>query len=133
MKTKQKINLWALSLALMIGILVSNCSDMNNSKIDLSANQQQKEAAFNQIINNQELLNDFMNKLMVQPNSMNWMMENGQFMNHMFNQDNLDHMRVHNPEIDDHMMNNMMYLFDRDTSIAREWNSRMHERNSMGH
>ena len=131
MKTKKKMNFWAFILTLMIGILVSSCSDMNNSKIDLSANEQQKEEAFNQILNNQELMNDFMNEMMTQPNSMNWMMENGQFMNHMFNQDNMDYMREHNPEIDNHMMNNMMNMIDRDTSFAREWNNRMHERNPM--
>ena len=131
MKTKKKMNFWAFILTLMIGILVSSCSDMNNVKIDLSANEQQKEEAFNQILNNQELMNDFMNEMMTQPNSMNWMMENGQFMNHMFNQDNMDYMREHNPEIDNHMMNNMMNMIDRDTSFAREWNNRMHERNPM--
>ena len=131
MKTKKKINFWAFSLALMIGILVSGCSDMNNAKIDLSANEQQKEEAFTQILTNQELLNDFMNEMMAQPTSMNWMMENGRFMNHMFDQENLDYMRKHNPEIDNHMMNNMMYMLDRDTSIAKEWNNRMHERNPM--
>jgi len=131
MKTKKKMNFWTFSLALMMVILVSSCSDMNNAKINLSANEQQKEEAFNQILNNQELMNDFMNEMMTQPTSMNWMMENGQFMNHMFNQDNMDYMRQHNPEIDNHMMNNMMYMMDRDTSIAREWNNRMHERNPM--
>jgi Na+-translocating ferredoxin:NAD+ oxidoreductase RnfG subunit len=131
MKTKKRMNFWAFSLALMIGLLVSSCSDMSNAKIDLSANEQQKEEAFNQILNNQELLNDFMNEMMAQPTSMNYMMENGQFMNHMFNQKNLDYMREHNPEIDNHMMNNMMYMMDRDTSIAKEWDIRMHKRNPM--
>ena len=131
MKTEKKMNFWAFSLVLMIGILVSGCSDMNNTNIELSANEQQKEEAFNQILNNQELLNDFMNEMMVQPTSMNWMMENGRFMNHMFNQENMDYMRKHNPEIDNHMMNNMMYMLDRDTSIAKEWNNRMHKRNPM--
>jgi hypothetical protein len=36
-------------------------------------------------------------------------------------------MRQHNPEIDNHMMK----MMDRDTSFAREWNNRMHERNPM--
>lgn len=131
MKTKKKMNFWTFSLVLIFGILVSSCSDMNNTKIDLSANEQQKVAAFNQIMNNQELLNDFMNEMMVQPTSMNWMMENGLFMNHMFNQENLDYMRKHNPEIDNHMMNHMMYMLDRDTAITKEWNNRMHKRNPM--
>jgi lysine/ornithine N-monooxygenase len=72
-----------------------------------------------------------MNEMMTQPTSMNWMMENGRFMNHLFNPENMDYMREHNPEIDKHMMNNMMYMLDRDTSIANEWNNRMLERNPM--
>lgn len=69
--------------------------------------------------------------MMTHPTSMNRMIENGQFMNQMFNQENMDYMREHNPEMDNHMMNNMMYIMDRDTSIAKEWDNRMHKRNHM--
>lgn len=40
------MNFLAFSQALMIRILFSSCSDMNNAKIDLSANEQPKEEAF---------------------------------------------------------------------------------------
>jgi Na+-translocating ferredoxin:NAD+ oxidoreductase RnfG subunit len=121
--------LW-LTLVTMI-FFVAGCNNVNEQQIDLKANEEQKEEAFNQILNDQELLNEFMNEMMSQPTSMNWMMENENFVNHMFNQDNLNYMREHNSELDNHMMNNMMYMMDRDTSVAREWNNRMHERNQM--
>ena len=125
MKIKKRMILWALSLTLIAGIVFTSCSNTNNSRIDLSANEQQKEEAFNQILNNQELLNEFMNEMMDNNNSMNLMMENGQFMNHMFNPENLDRMRQHNPEMDNQMMDNMMNIMVRDTSLARKWNKRM--------
>jgi len=125
---KKKMNFWAFGLTLMIGILVSSCSNMNDAKIDLSANEQQKEEAFNQILDNQELLNDFMNEMMAQPTSMNRMMENDGFMNNMFNQENMDYMHEHNPEMNNYMMNNMKYRMDRDTSVAKEWDNWMMER-----
>lgn len=122
------MNFWAFGLALMIAIVVSSCSNRNDGKIDLSANEQQKEEAFNQILNNKELHNDFMNEMMAQPTSMNRMMENDGFMNHMFNQENMDYMHEHNPEMNNYMMNNMKYRMDKDTSIAREWDNWMMER-----
>lgn len=131
MKTKKWLNFWTLSLALMAGIVFTGCSNMNNSRIDLSANEQQKEEAFNQILNNQELLNEFMNEMMANNNSMTLMMENGQFMTHMFNPENLDHMRQHNPEMDNQMMDHMMNMMERDTSLARNWNNRMQGRGGM--
>jgi hypothetical protein len=121
--------LW-LTIVTMI-FFVAGCNNVNKQQIDLKANEEQREEAFNQILNNQELLNEFMNEMMSQPTSMHWMMENENFVNHMFNQDNLNYMREHNSELDNHMMNNMMYMMERDTSIAREWNNRMHERNPM--
>lgn len=131
MKIKKRMILWALSLALMAGIVFTSCSNTNNSRIDLSSSEQQKEEAFNQILNNQVLLNEFMNKMMEHNNSMNWMMENGQFMNHMFNPENLDRMRQHNPEMDNQMMDNMMNMMQRDTSFARNWNKRMQGHGGM--
>lgn len=131
MKIKKRIYFLTLSLTLMAGIVFTSCSDMSNSRIDLTANEQQKEEAFNQILNTQELLNEFMNKMMEHNNSMNWMMENGQFMNHMFNMENLDHMRQHNPEMDNQMMDNMMNMMERDTSFARSWNKRMQGHGGM--
>jgi hypothetical protein len=53
MKIKKRMIFWALSLTLMAGIVFASCSNTNNSRIDLSANEQQKEEAFNQILNNQ--------------------------------------------------------------------------------
>jgi len=131
MKIKKRIYFLTLSLTLMAGIVFASCSDMSNSRIDLTANEQQKEEAFNQILNTQELLNEFMNKMMEHNNSMNWMMENGQFMNHMFNPENLDRMRQHNPETDNQMMDNMMNMMERDTSFARNWNKRMQGHGGM--
>lgn len=126
MKRKKGINIQILSVLVMTILVFTGCTMKNGSKIDLLNNEQQKEEAFNQILNNQEVLNDFMNEMMAQPTSMNWMMENGQFLNHMFKQENLDYMREHNPEIDNHMMNNMMYMINSDTSASRKWNNMMH-------
>jgi len=64
-------------------------------------------------------------------NSMNWMMENGQFMNHMFNPENLDYVRQHNSGMDNQMMDNMMNMIVRDTSLARKWNNRMQGHGGM--
>jgi PBP1b-binding outer membrane lipoprotein LpoB len=126
MKRKKGINIQIISMMVMGILLFTGCTTKNESKIDLLNNEQQKEEAFNQILNNQEVLNDFMDEMMAQPTSMNWMMESGQFMNHMFNQENLDYMRQHNPEIDNHMMNHMMNRINSDTSASRKWNDMMH-------
>ncbi len=133
MKAKKKIRIWAFGLTALIAIAFAGCSGSttSNSNIDLSNNQQQKEEAFQQIINNEKLFDEFMNQTMDNTRSMHWMMENQQFMNNMFTDENLDYIMEHNTGLDNHMMNNMMNRINRDTTTARKWNNMMSGRNPM--
>ncbi len=133
MKAKKKIRIWAFGLTALIAIAFAGCSGSttSNSNIDLSNNQQQKEEAFQQIINNEKLFDEFMNQTMDNTRSMHWMMGNQQFMNNMFTDENLDYIMEHNAGLDNHMMNNMMNRINRDTTTARKWNNMMSGRNPM--
>lgn len=133
MKARKTIRVWAFSLTALLVIVVAGCSgnSSSNANIDLSNNQQQKEEAFQQIINNEKLFIEFMNQTMDNTRSMHWMMENRQFMNNMFKDENLDYIMEHNTGVDNHMMNNMMNRINRDTTTARRWNNMMSGRNPM--
>ncbi len=126
MKTKT-IFTWAIAF-LLVFVLATGCSNMDNARIDLSENPQQKKEAFDQILNNEELLNEFMNEVMDHSASMNWMMDNQNFMDNMFSEENFDYMRRQNPNINNRMMDGMMNNMERDTTFAREFNRRIKER-----
>ena len=127
------MRVWAFSLTALLVIVFASCSGNNssNTNIDLPNNQQQKEEAFQQIINNEKLFNEFMNQTMDNTSSMHWMMENPQFMNNMFKDENLDYIMEHHTGVDNHMMNNIMNRITRDTTTARKWNNMMSGRNPM--
>jgi|GEM_PF-2545783 len=133
MKARMTMRVWAFSLTALLVIVFAGCSGniSSNTNIDLPNNQQQKEEAFQQIINNEKLFNEFMNQTMDNTSSMHWMMENRQFMNNMFTDENLDYIMEHNTGVDNHMMNNMMNRINRDTTTARKWNNMMSGRNPM--
>ena len=114
---------WKITIVLM-GFM-AGCDNMNEGQINLSANEQLKEEVFEQILNDRELTNEFMNEMMNHPTSMHWMMENGQFMNSMFSKDNLDYIMQHNEGMDQHMMQNMGNVIIRDSSIRRQWDNMM--------
>jgi hypothetical protein len=120
---------WKITIVLM-GI-IAGCTNVNEEQINLSANEQQKEEVFEQILNDRELTNEFMNEIMNDPSSMHWMMENGQFMNAMFSEDNLDYIMQHNEGMNQHMMQNMGNIINRDSSYRRQWDSMMQGSNHM--
>lgn len=125
MEIRKTIRVWTFGLTGFLAIAFAGCSGNSNSNIDLSNNQQQKEEAFQQIINNEKLFNEFMNQTMDNTRSMNWMMENRQFMNNMFTDGNLNYIMEHNIGLDIHMMNNMMNRINKDTTTAIKWNNMM--------
>ncbi|MFO8234662.1 MAG: hypothetical protein R6U04_04555 [Bacteroidales bacterium] len=116
---------------LLIAIGITSCSDNSSSKIDLTENQQQKEVAFSQIMENEQLFNEFMDRMMDETESMHWMMENQQFMNHMFMDENLDYIMNHNEGMDQHMMQSMGNVINRDSSMSRQWDHMMQEGEHM--
>ncbi len=119
MKQIQKINI--LILLLFLAFSLFSCAEYYNNEMDLSANEEQREEAFEQILNNEEVFNAFINRMMEETESMHWMMENQNMMNSMFNEDNLDYIMSHNENMHQHMMQNMGDVIYNDTSRMREW------------
>lgn len=139
MKTKTVLTVLISGLVLLSIVSFTSCinsrgndNNTNNTEIDLVNNEEQKEQAFNQIINNEELLNEFMIRMMDESQSLHWMMENQEFMNHMFMNDNLDYIMDHNEGMGNHIMQNMIDIFNRDSSMYEQWNNMMDE-HMMGH
>jgi len=119
MKHIQKINIFILSVFLVL--FMFSCAENYNSEIDLSENEEQREQAFEQILNNEEVFNAFMDRMMEETESMHWMMENQNMMNTMFREDNLDYIMSHNENMHQHMMQNMGDVIYSDTSRMRQW------------
>lgn len=110
-------------MSILIGLLftigVIACANTQDSAkdIDLTKDQQLKEQAFHQILNNRELFNDFMNQMMQNHQSMQWMMGQNQMMQYMYNPENMQYMMQQNPGIRQHMMQGWINTMQRDTSL----------------
>ncbi|HYW95100.1 MAG TPA: hypothetical protein VE870_05905 [Bacteroidales bacterium] len=115
-------------------LFTGGCSYKNDasSNINLIQNQAQKEEAYNQILQNENLFNDFMQQMAGRPRSMEWMMQDPSVMNRMFTTENFSYMMNHNPELHQQMMTNMMYMFQNDSSYYQQWNSMMQNQHNMG-
>lgn len=131
MKTKKSRITVLVLAALIINILVS-CNSAGTASIDLAANDVQKEAAFNQILNNQALFNEFMNKMMQDTQSIHWMMEDGEFVQHMFSHENMDYMMQHNQQFNFETMRNMMQRYSGDSTMMHN-DDMMHDDDDMMH
>jgi hypothetical protein len=100
-------------------------SDSGGRTTDLTKNEQLKKNVFHQITNNRELFIEFMNNMMENPQSMNWMMTDGTMMQYMFSGDHLGYMMHNNPGINQLMMRNMMNTIYSDSTYANQWNQMM--------
>ena len=136
MKTKAfKIGIVAF-ITVILAVFISGFATTNtgtNTSTDLTKNTQLKKDVFNQIINNRELLVEFMNDMMENPQSMNWMMNDGTMMQYMFSGDHLGYMMHNNPGINQMMMRNMMNTIYSDSTYSNQWNQMMNHQYGMHH
>ncbi len=130
MKTKKVKLTVTILFILLTGLFATRCTNQGN-QLDLVNNEEQRQEAFNQILNNQEVYNEFINEMRSNPQSMNWMMENRDFTNEIFSNDNLNYMYEHNPNMNNMMMDHMTNRMDSDTAFQRQMNTRIEERNQL--
>jgi hypothetical protein len=112
----------SILIGLLLTTLIIACSNTGNSSdnIDLTKNSQLKEQAFDQILNNQDLFNDFMDHMMKNQQSMQWMMGQNQMMQYMFNPDHMQFMMQQNSGMRQHMMEGWMNTMQQDSSIYNQ-------------
>jgi hypothetical protein len=120
-----------LAMILFMAIALFGCSEIGNSNIDISKNEQQKEAVFNQLFDNSELLNEFMGRMMDNSGAMHQMMMNESMMQHMFDHDNMQMMQQMNPDMMQTMMGNMMQMAGSDSSFQHKMMENPHFQNMM--
>lgn len=106
-------------MGLLFTTLVIACANTQDSAkdIDLTKDQQLKDQIFHQILNNRELFNDFMNQMMDNHQSMQWMMGYNQMIRYMYNPDHMQYMMQQNPNMREHMMQGWMNTLQQDTSL----------------
>lgn len=109
----------AMAIVLIFGMMVISCTNTGNSpgQIDLAENEQQKEEAFRQILNDRELFNDFMDEMMQSQQSLGWMMDHRGMMEHIYSEDQIRYMMDRHRGMRDHLMQNMFGVMDEDSSF----------------
>lgn len=116
-------NLNKLIVAAFSGLLLMTCVSCGNSEaasyqeIDLKKNEQLKEKVFEQILNDEELFNDFTSKMRGNSQSMQWMRENRPMMQNFYDGKQMQNMMRRNPEMRQKMMQNMMQMMESDTTF----------------
>ena len=116
-KLNQIIMSALMGLLFTLGVIACANTQDSSKDIDLTKDTQLKEQAFNQILNNRELFNDFMNQMMQNHQSMQWMMGQNQMMQYMYNPENMQYMMQQNPGMSQHMMQGWMNTMQQDTSL----------------
>lgn len=113
----------SILMGLLFTTLIISCSntgDSSSDDIDLTSDNQLKEQVFDQILNNQDLLNDLMNQMMQNQQSMQWMMGNSQMMQYMYNPQHMQYMMQQNQGMRQHMMQSWMNTMKQDTSVYND-------------
>ena len=105
-------------------ILSAGC-DQQLQEIDLVNNEAHKHQAFNQILDNPELHQEFMVKLMSNEEAMNRMMRDRKFTSEYFSEKNMNYIWDQNPGIDTTVIDNVTTRMHTDTNFMKKFDSRM--------
>lgn len=120
---KNKVFLSGSAFVLLFAVIfISGCSNQQNrNKIDITKNIALRDQVYQQILNNNDLFNEFMTQMMGNNNAMNWMMGNQNMMQSVFSKDHLNYMMNHQNKYGYGMMENMMGVIKSDTAMIRQW------------
>jgi hypothetical protein len=89
--------------------------------VDLKEDEVVRQDVYNQILNDEELFNEFIDQMRNSSRSMDWMMANRPMMRNMYSHRQVQTMMQQDPEVLDTLMQGMMSNMPRDTT-------RMHQR-----
>ena len=98
-------------------ILITGCEP--EPRINLVQNDALREDVFMQIIQNEELFNEFIEETRQDEQAMNWMVSQGPVMPDAWGQDRMRSMIQENPEFVDSLMLNMTRVMESDTSLLQ--------------
>lgn len=98
--------------------IISSCE--TNEAIeadDLAEEPELRQEVFQAIINDNELLSDFMDQMMENSNAMHQMMMNEKMMQQMFSQENMQMMQNMQPQMMQMMMDHMLQMAGSDSTL----------------
>ena len=124
METQKSMKTLVYFTLILTGMVLASCTNNTSTgdeQLNLSQNEEMRQEVYDQILNDEELLDEFLNQMMQNSTSMHWMMQHQPFMRQMFNQENVDYIMQHHQAMDLELMQNMMNTIQRDTSLEREW------------
>lgn len=105
---------------LSLSVLFLACENNVQEDIDLQENEFQRNAVYAQILNDEELFMEFMNRMSQDHQSMDWIVSNESMMREMFSEEHMETMMRENPEIRENMMREMMNAMQQDTIMMRQ-------------
>ncbi len=127
MKTKIRTILSFSFLFILLALFPMGCTIQNSREVDLKKDEELREVIFNQIINDQELFNEFMIETMENENTMHWMMDNQTFMHSMFTGQNFNYMMTHPSGMGNYMMQEFYDNIRNDSVLSSHWQNMMQD------
>lgn len=123
----QKIRINNVLYVLSFSAFFFACETGVQEEVDLRENEAQRNAVYDQILNDEELFRDFMNRMSQNDQSIDWMVSNRDMMQEMYSREHMQTMMRENPQMMNNMMQEMMAAMQRDTTMMHQ-NPAMRER-----
>lgn len=123
MYLNSRLNLRILAVAVIV-ILSASCTQ-KAEEINLVNNEIHKNQAFDQILDNPELQQEFMEQLMNDDEAMRLLMRNREFTSELLSRENLNYIWDQNPGIDTVVIDNVTTRMHTDTNFMKKFDSRM--------
>jgi hypothetical protein len=120
-----KVKLPLLSMFFLFSLLIISCDA--DDRIDLTEDPEERQEVYQQIINDDELLQEFLTEMRNSDKAMQMMAENRPMMRNMYGRNQMRRMMRNNPQVIDTMMQGMMMVIEQDTTMFRK-NPELHRR-----
>ncbi len=148
----KKLNFKIPVLYMLPLFLFSLLSCDSDDRIDLAEDPEEREAVYQQILNDEQLFTEFMNEMRENDQSMQWMRSDRPMMRNIYGRRHMQQVMANHPEVIDTMMmqgmmmqqdttmyrrnpemqrrmiEHMIIMMERDTSMYRQMQERMQNR-----
>ncbi|MEG9328274.1 hypothetical protein SAMN04488034_103282 [Salinimicrobium catena] len=114
-----------LGILFLFSLLIIGCDA--DDRIDLTEDPEERQEVYQQIINDDELLQEFLTEMRNSDQAMEMMAANRPMMRNMYGRNQMRRMMMNNPQVVDTMMQGMMMVMEQDTTMFRR-NPELHRR-----
>ncbi|WP_029035180.1 hypothetical protein [Salinimicrobium terrae] len=114
-----RLRITSIVYVLLFAFLLSACEN-DAQEIDLKQNEVQRSAVYDQILDDEELFTEFINRMHQNDQAVNLMVSHRDMMQQMYNQEHMEMMMQEHPNMMGAMMQHMMSAMQQDNTMMRQ-------------